>query len=87
MVNLAAGTSVNGHTQNVQSSLYWLRSSLRRPDMLSLLRTGELRSPYGIFEGSLHEVAPTKTKKKVAFAKDERSNSSRSTIVSGEFEA
>ncbi len=46
-------------------------------------RTSELVVPYGTFEVSFHEVAPTKTKKKVAFAEDERSNSSWSTVVSG----
>ena len=109
MINLAAGTSVTGHTQDAQSSLVpvtikpaktrhvepprsWTdyapkpkaighRGSTWSP------RTSELRSPYGTFEGSLQEVAPTKTKKKVAFAEDERSDSSWSTVVSGDFEA
>ena len=50
-------------------------------------RVSELVIPYGTFEGSFHEVAPTKTKKKVTFAEDERSDSSWSTLVSGDFEA
>ena len=50
-------------------------------------RTSELVIPFGTFEGSFHEVAPTKTKKKVTFAEDERSNSSWSTVLSGDFEA
>lgn len=51
------------------------------------LRTSELMIPYGTFEGLFHEVAPTKTKKKVTFAEDERISSSWSTLVSGDFEA
>ena len=49
-------------------------------------KTGELMVPYGTFEGSFNEVAPAKTKKKVTFAEDQRSYSSWSTIVSGDFE-
>ena len=48
-------------------------------------RTSELMIPYGTFEGSFHEAAPTKTKK-VTFAEDS-SISSWSTVVSGEFKA
>ncbi|KAK0508311.1 hypothetical protein JMJ35_009395 [Cladonia borealis] len=51
------------------------------------LRSSELMIPYGTFEGLFHEIAPTKTKKKVTFAEDERSSSSWSTLVSGDFEA
>ena len=46
-------------------------------------RTSELMIPYGTFEGSFRDVPPTKTKKRVAFAEDESSESSWSTIVSG----
>lgn len=49
-------------------------------------RTSELMIPYGTFEGSFHEIAPTKTKK-VTFAEEERSISSWSTVLSGEFES
>ena len=49
-------------------------------------RTSELMIPYGTFEGSFHEVAPTKTKR-VTFAEEERSISSWSTVVTGEFES
>ena len=48
-------------------------------------RTSELMIPYGTFEGSFQEVAPTKTKR-VTFA-EESSISSWSTVVSGEFKA
>ena len=48
-------------------------------------RVSELMIPYGTFEGLFHEAAPTKTKK-VAFAEEERSISSWSTVVSGDFE-
>ena len=49
-------------------------------------RTSELMIPYGTFEGSFHEVAPTKIKK-VAFKEEERSISSWSTVVSGDLES
>ena len=49
------------------------------------LSTSELMIPYGSFEGSFHEVAPAKTKK-VAF-EEERSISSWSTVLSGDFGA
>ena len=109
MIELAAGTSVTEHTQDIQSFLVPVttkpiktrlaethRSRIdhaRRPKRTAhqgsfwSLRTSELMIPYGTFEGLSHEVAPTKTKKKVAFAEDEKSNSSWSTVVSGDFGA
>ena len=47
-------------------------------------RISELMIPYGTFEGSFHEVAPTNAKK-VRFEEEERSISSWSTVVSGDF--
>ena len=109
MINLSAGTSVTGHTQDIQSSLVsvttkpvktrhaepprsWtdyapIPKAIAHQVSTGSPRTSELRSLYGTFDGSLHEVAPTKTKKKVAFAEDERSDSSWSTVLSGDFEA
>ncbi len=49
-------------------------------------RTSELMVPYETFEGSFNDVAPAKAKKKVAFAEDQRSTSSWSTVVSGDLE-
>ena len=106
MINLGAGTSVPGHTQDVQSSrvLVTTKSAKTRPaeplhsridhvpksnatahQGTTRPRISELMIPCGTFEGSFHEVAPTKTKKG-AFEEEERSISSWSTVVSGDFE-
>ena len=106
MINLAAGTSVTGQTQDVQSSRVLvatksvktraaepLRSRTDHAPKLNARahqrstrspRISELMIPYGTFEGSFHDIAPTKIKK-VAF-EEERSISSWSTVVSGDFE-